>query len=131
MIGIGVFIGYVYTNTMNKGFYIESYITSVNVDILRIFLYHLTYFIIFIPILLRLIYLSYLLIMVSLTEKYVAEKPEGEHYEEENNKMVTFKDIDSVPVLHKLDTLVTTIDTFLNRNVKLKSIKVKDIFHNF
>ena len=68
--GISILIGYIYTNTMNKGYYIENYINSVNIDMLKIFLYHLTNYIMFIPIFLRIIYLMYLSIMHSLTQKY-------------------------------------------------------------
>lgn len=67
MLGVGVLIGYIYTNTMNKGYYIQDYISSVNVDMLKIFLYHLTNYIMFIPILLRFVYLIYLTIMGSIT----------------------------------------------------------------
>ena len=70
MVGIGVLTGYIYINTIKKGYYIEDYINDINVDLLKIFLYHLTNYIMLIPILLRMICAIYWAIMTSITEGY-------------------------------------------------------------
>ena len=74
----------------------------------------------FIPIFLRILCSIYQLIMSSLTEKYGSQSEE-----EEGKKTFKLKDANCIDSFNKINTLVTTIDTFHSENVKLHSIKVR------
>ena len=77
----------------------------------------------FIPIFLRILCSIYQLIMSSLTEKHASDG--------EEKKTFKLKDVNCLEPLNKMNTLVTTIDTFHSPNVRLHSIKVREIYHNF
>jgi hypothetical protein len=68
---IGVLINFIYRLTTTN----EYYLTSITIPIINIAIYHLTNFIIFIPVLLIPIFKLFVLLSGSLTEFNISKRP--------------------------------------------------------
>ena len=122
----------------------------------KVILYHATNYIIFLPLTLLPIWKLYVAISGSLTENNISKREleisgEVERHKRTSslmestsskmeelldNKKIIFpmkiKDHNLLPELSKIDTIVTTIDTFRDSSAfTLHSIRFKEISHNF
>lgn len=131
----------------------QYYLATAAIPVINIVIYHLTNFIIFIPLLLIPIFKLFVLFSGFITQSNISRRPidlipdgdrsrrtgsfEPSHNEEllDNKKIIFPVQIKDYNMLHQLcsvDTIITTLDTFREDSAfTLHSIKVKGVSHNF